>query len=184
MQNTALSEIDGFKVAVYSTGDTLGKSALAKKDALEQGALQAVGSIRAKIYALQASLADCPEVEAPLTHVFAPGVYMRTIFIKAGCVVVGKIHKHTHGNILSQGRVTVVTESGGEEHLQAPLTMVSCAGTKRALVAHTDVVWTTIHVTNATNLDELEKELIAENYADYEQFLLESNLMKKSEVQS
>lgn len=180
MGNT-VAAIDGFKVATYSAGDTLGKSALAKQDAIEQGALQAAGSIRAKIYALQASLADFPEVEAPLSHVFAPGVYMRTMHIKAGCVVVGKIHKHTHGYILSQGRVTIVSEAGGTEHMQAPLTMVSLAGTKRAIVAHTDVVLTTIHVTNATNLDELEQELIADNYADYERFLLENN-MKKIQV--
>ena len=171
-----------FQTAEYGAGDAIGK----REDAIEHAKKELKtldpASARAKIYALQASMGAIPEVECGLTHVFAPGVYMRTIHIKAGTAIVGKIHKHKHGNILSKGRVTVLTESGGMEHLEGPITMVSEPGTKRALIAHTDLVWTTIHQTNTTNLKELEKELIAETYADYEQFLLEGEAMKNIEV--
>src|SRR5882672_11769090 len=108
------------------------------------------GSPRAALYMLQLQGADLPPVECPLQHVFAPGCYARTIRIPAGTFIVGKIHKHQHVNVLSQGEVTVLTEGAGVEHLRGPLTMVSMPGTKRALYTHTDVTWTTIHVTNLT----------------------------------
>jgi hypothetical protein len=164
-----------FKKQVFGAGDSIGKSQLAKKDAIEQGAIQVTDSVRAKIYALQASMGDLPEVECPLSHVFAPGACARTIQIPAGTTVVGKIHKHRHLNILSQGIVSVITEGGGMEHLSGPIVIVSEPGTKRALYAHTDLVWTVVHVTDETDLEKLEKEVIAENYSDYEQFLLEHN---------
>jgi hypothetical protein len=161
-----------FQTAVYGKGDSMGKSESAVTEAIEQAGKQVTGSIRAKLYALQETVGSQPEVDCPLSHVFAPGAVARTIFIPAGTTVVGKIHKHKHLNILSQGEVSVVTENGGVEHFKGPLTMVSEPGTKRALYAHTDLVWTVIHVTNETDLGLLEKEVIAESYEDYSNYLL------------
>lgn len=125
---------------------------------LQQAALQAVGE------------GAVVEADCPLTHSFIDGAYVRTIFIPAGTVIVGKIHKHSHANILSQGHVLVYTEQGGLEELHGPRTMVSPAGCKRAVYAFTDVVWTTIHVTDATDLDEIEDYVIAKDYAEYHEF--------------
>lgn len=107
----------------------------------------------------------------PLTHSFAPGVYVRQIEIPAGTLVVGKIHKHEHPNFLMKGRVSVLTESGGVEELVAPLQMISPAGTKRIVYAHEDTVWTTIHVTDSTDLEEIEDHVIAKDYEEYEKFI-------------
>ncbi len=107
------------------------------------------------------------EPVCPLKHVFAPGVYVREIFIPAGTLVVGKIHKHAHPNILVQGHVMVSTEEGPVEY-HAPLTMVSAAGTKRVVYAVTDTIWVTIHLTNETDLEKIEAEIIAPDYAEYE----------------
>ena len=49
--------------------------------------------------------------------------------------------------------------------------MVSEPGTKRAVVAETDAVWTTIHLTNETDLAKIESEVIAASFEEYEQFL-------------
>ena len=107
----------------------------------------------------------------PLKHTFSDGIYVREIFIPAGMFIVGKIHKHDHPNFLLKGEVIVVTEDGTEE-LVGPLSMISKAGTKRALYAKTDLVWTTVHAnpTNTEDLKELEKEIIAPTYLDYEKF--------------
>ena len=129
------------------------------------------GSVRHKLYSLEAALGDTPEVDFPLQHVFAPGVYARTMSIPKGGVLVGKIHKHKHLNILSQGTVLVLTENEGIERLTGPITMVSEPGTKRAVVAETDAVWTTIHLTNETDLAKIESEVIAASFEEYEQFL-------------
>ena len=138
--------------------------------------------IRRDIYELQASMGDLPEVDCPLQHSFIDGVYVRTIFIPAGTVLVGKIHKHAHANILSAGDVSVMTESGGIERLTGPLTMVSAPGTKRAVYAHADTTWTTIHPTDATDLDQIEADVIAPTFEDYERFALRGNSMKNIEV--
>lgn len=139
--------------------------------------------VRERIFALQDQVAKVPQVDCPLQHSFIDGVYVRTIFIPAGTVIVGKIHKHSHANILSKGRVSVLTEDGGLEHLEGPLTMTSPAGCKRAVYAHTDTTWTTIHRTDETDLEKIEDWVIAKSFEEYEQFKLEGkDHMKQLEV--
>jgi len=150
------------------TGDA--RIAVCEKAALEAEKF-GPDSVRHKLYSLEYALGATPEVECPLQHVFAPGVYARTINIPAGTCIVGKIHKHKHLNILSAGTVLVLTESQGVERLTGPLTMVSEPGTKRAVLAETDAVWTTIHLTAETDLAKIEDEVIAKSYEEYEQFL-------------
>lgn len=110
----------------------------------------------------------------PLTHFFSPGMYVRQIFIPAGTYIVGKLHRHKHPNFLMKGSVNVITESKGIERLEGPLTMISEAGTKRALYAVTDLLWVTCHLnkSDTTDLAQLEKEIIAPNYEEYEMSLL------------
>lgn len=122
----------------------------------------------------QESIPNCP-----LKHHFAPGSYGREIFIPQGMMVVGKIHKHAHLNILSQGHVLVYTEDGPEE-FSAPRTWVSSPGTKRVVFAVTDVVWTTIHVTDKTDLGEIEDFVIAKTFEEYEEFRKLEELKKLS----
>lgn len=170
--------------ALFGRGDMAGKRESAVADATEQLTKLDPRSMRSRLYGLQEAVGELPEVECPLQHIFAPGAYARTMLIPAGTVVVGKIHKHQHLNILSKGMVSVLTESGGTERLEGPLTMVSPAGTKRAVYAHTDAVWTTIHLTDETDLAKIEDHVIAKTYEDYEQFLLEEKRAQMLEVQS
>jgi len=109
----------------------------------------------------------------PLTHTFAEGIYVREIFIPAGTVIVGKIHKHAHPNFLLRGTVIVITEEGGSECLIAPLSLISPAGTKRVVMALEDTVWVTVHATTLTDPQAIEAEIIAKNYEEYEAFILE-----------
>ena len=113
----------------------------------------------------------------PLKHSFSDGIYVREITIPAGMLIIGKIHKHDHPNFLLKGEVVVVTEDGGKEELKAPCSMISKPGTKRALYAKTELVWTTVHLnpTNTQDLKELEEEIIAPTYEDYEKFLETTN---------
>ena len=118
----------------------------------------------------------------PLKHSFSEGIYVREITIPEGTVLTGKIHKHRHPNFLLKGEVIVITEEG-RETLTAPCSMMSKAGTKRALYAVTELVWTTIHhnPTNTQDLKELEKIVIADSYYDYEKFIsTKDNLLNKT----
>lgn len=152
-------------------GDMHGNRGFSVADAHAQLPLHSANSVRADLYRLQAAAGELPEVECPLLHQFAPGVYMRTIFIPEGTIIVGKIHKHAHPNILSKGIASLLTEGGGVETITGPLTIISPPGTKRGLFAHTDLVWTTIHLTNSTDLKQIEEEVIAKTYDDYQAFL-------------
>jgi|CXWL01.1.fsa_nt_gi hypothetical protein len=105
-----------------------------------------------------------PDPECPLTHTFAPGAYARTIFIPKDTLVVGKIHKHAHLNMLMVGRVLVATEEGPVTY-EAPRVMVSKSGTKRVVYTCTDTIWTTVHVTEKTDIEEIEDDIIAKDYA-------------------
>lgn len=96
-------------------------------------------------------------------HHFADGSYGREIELPAGSRVVGKIHRHAHVNVISRGRCLVATQFGVEE-LAAPLTFVSKPGTKRAVYALEDTVWTTIHVTEHTDLAQIEADVIAPSF--------------------
>ena len=60
--------------------------------------------------------------------------------------------------------------------------MSSLPGTKRAVYAHPDVVWTTIHLTNETDLDKIEAEVIAPTYQDYQLFI-EEQTMKQQQIE-
>lgn len=123
---------------------------------------------RDKLTKLERLMLEHPDHLTPIdfvtTHTFGPGFYARTIEIPADCAIIGKIHRTRHSNLLSKGRIVVFTEDGGQQELEAPHVFVAEPGTKRAGYALTDTVWTTIHITDETDLEKLEAELIAPSY--------------------
>lgn len=125
---------------------------------------------RSKIDALEEQMKGMktiPIEDLPVRHHFGGGMYAREMFLAAGTIVTGRIKKHEHISVISLGEVYEGTENS-KRHIKAPFTMVSAPGTKRLVVAVTDTVWTTIHKTDKTDLDELDKELIAETHAELE----------------
>lgn len=123
---------------------------------------------RESIHSLQDLMMDLPEdekfdLEELTQHFFAPGVYARAFFIAKGSVVVGKIHKTEHLNIICNGRVSVSTEDG-PMILEGPCVVNSRPGIKKAVYAFEDTTWITIHVTEQTDLDKIEEDVIAEDY--------------------
>lgn len=124
--------------------------------------------IREKINKLENIMCKMEEkIDLEPTHYFAKGIYARELFIPKGTVLTGKIHKTEHLNIISKGKISVVTEDG-QKIIQAPFTMVSRPGTKRVGYALEDTVWTTIHASNETDLIKLEEELIAKSHEEFE----------------
>jgi hypothetical protein len=133
---------------------------------------------RSQILAFEAVLRQHPEAvvgdsaQFPLTHHFAPGMYLREIAIPAGSLVVGKIHKEEHLVVLLQGALRLYTEAGGMQDVFAPAVLRSPPGAKRAALALEETRWVTCHpnVTNTHDLAALEDDIIAPNYAAYEAF--------------
>lgn len=103
-------------------------------------------------------------------HYFAHGVYAREVFLPKGTTASGKIHKFSQVNIISQGDIAVLTPDG-EIRYRAPTTFVSPPGTKRAVHAHEDTVWTTIIGTDETDPAKAEAELVVNTEEDYARHL-------------
>lgn len=114
---------------------------------------------REKIKSLAMAMRELPQLELKTDHYFADGMYIRSVFRPAGAVIVGKVHKKEHFYIIVSGCVDVT--SGGEvvRH-HAPYIVVSKPGTQRAVFAVEDSLCMTVHRTDNTNLDEIEKELV------------------------
>ncbi len=128
-----------------------------------------------KIMALEHEMINHPErilegghhIELEVKHHFAPGIYARELFIPAGVLLTGKIHKTEHLNILLKGRIEI-SNMGESREMVAPLIFVSPPGTKRAGYAHEDSVWITIHATEETDVKKLEHDLVTNSFDEIE----------------
>lgn len=119
---------------------------------------------------VQKQLSESPDViDVPVQHHFAPGVYMRQMDAAAGTLVVSKMHRTEHMNILLKGSLTVATENG-IELLKAPCVLKSMPGTKRIGYFHEDSSWITVHPTEETDLENIEQQVIVPD-DEIDQFL-------------
>lgn len=110
----------------------------------------------------QGALVEC---DFPLEHTFTEGAYARQMTIPRGSVIVGKIHRHAHLNFVMRGKCSVFTERGVKE-IVAPAMFVSTPGTKRVVFAQEETVWVTVHVTEETDLEKIEDQIIAKDFSD------------------
>jgi len=108
----------------------------------------------------------------PIKHYFMDGVYIREMTMKKGIAVVGAVHKHLHMCFLLTGRVTVVNEEETVDHI-APCFIISTPGIKRVLYAHEDSIWFNTHKnpSNTDDVKQLEKEIVAISYEEYEEYI-------------
>lgn len=112
-----------------------------------------------QIKRLEAAIAEHEQVEMPVNHYFAAGMYGREVHIPAGTVVVGKMHRHEHLMVMTKGDATIYTDQG-MERVVAPRVWVSQPGTKRVAYIHEDSTFVTFHATNETDLAKIEAEVI------------------------
>lgn len=116
----------------------------------------------AEIERAEAVLLKLPQVECPLVHRFAPGVYYREITMPAGSLIIGHEHKTEHFNVVTKGRALVLMD-GVRHEIVAPCVFPSAAGVRKVLFIQEEMVWATIHPTHETNLDRLADELITKS---------------------
>jgi len=117
---------------------------------------------------------ELPPVELEEKHYFAHGTYTRELHIPKGTVLTGKIHRESCINILSKGKLKVVTDEG-EYEVEAPHTFVSGPGVKKAGFALEDSIWINVHPwdgeANESALEAIEDSVIVPSYEalDHEQ---------------
>ena len=98
-------------------------------------------------------------IEFDVEHMFVEGMYIRQLFVPAGCVIVGKRHRHKTLNILLKGKM-VINDGVSSFEVTAPFIAESAEFTKKAGYAIEDSIWCNIHVTSETDLDVIEEEFI------------------------
>ena len=112
----------------------------------------------------------------PIRHFFMDGVYVREMKMFKDTAIIGAIHKHLHMCFLLEGHLTVANEGGVIEY-KAPCYIESSPGVKRILYAHEDSLWYNTHKnpSNTENVDQLEKEIVALSYDEYEEYINNKN---------
>lgn len=134
-----------------------------------------LGDVQSRTYidvvrGVQDQLSQSPDlIDVPVQHHFAPGVYMRQMDAAAGTLVVSKMHRTEHMNILLKGSLTVATEDG-IQLMTAPCVLKSMPGTKRIGYFHEDSSWITVHPTEETDLEKIEQQVIVPD-DEIDQFL-------------
>lgn len=136
---------------------------LALNDKQDNWQMLSVKERRDKILELERVCKTMKQIDIQVSELFCNGVYAREILIPAGATVVGEIHLFDQINVVSKGKIKVVTDQG-EKVIEAPATFISPAGVKRAGFALEDTVWTVFHATTHTNETDIRKECIAPNY--------------------
>ena len=110
--------------------------------------------------------------KVPINHFFMDGVYVREMTMFKDTVVIGAIHKHLHMCFLLKGHLAVASETGVNEY-KAPCYIIAEPGEKRVLYAHEYSVWYNTHKnpSNTEDVYQLEKDIVATSYEEYEQYI-------------
>jgi quercetin dioxygenase-like cupin family protein len=112
-------------------------------------------SMRHRVERLESAVVRKPQVDCPIRHYFAPGLYAREISIPAGTVVTGAVHKTENLICVSLGRLRIVTNDGTRD-VSAGETLVCKSGMKNAVYALEDSRWTNF-MANPSNETDVEK---------------------------
>lgn len=134
-------------------------------DIIERETKSTPAEIRDNIMRLEAEMRGMEQVEIPVRHLFAEGLYIREITIPAGATAVGYIHKQEHVRFILKGDVTITTEFG-TERIKAPHTWIAKPGVKAAAYAHEETIWTTVHAATERDVATLEAKLVTNSYDD------------------
>jgi quercetin dioxygenase-like cupin family protein len=107
----------------------------------------------------EARLVNLPQVDLPLVHRFAPGVYFREVTMPVGTFIIGQEHRTRHFNVVLSGRARVMID-GKVEEIRAPSVFVSEPGVRKVLFIQETMRWATIHATTETDVPTLERVLV------------------------
>lgn len=92
-------------------------------------------------------------------HLFFPGMYVRVMHLHAGVVATSMIHAFEHPFAILQGEFVVWDGLEGPRIIRAPYIGRTLPGTRRAVMALTDVVWATFHTTDSRDPEQIVREI-------------------------
>lgn len=117
---------------------------------------------------LEAKLIQYDLVDCPLSHVFTPGLYVRSIFMPAGSLIISMIHKERHQYIVSKGIAHVQINAGQWEKIEAPYAGITESGTRRVLYIEKDCIWSTVHAVKVMPEGDSEEDVAEAVMANFD----------------
>jgi hypothetical protein len=131
-------------------------------DALESAMLRGIddGSLEKVLHE-----GGTDEGNAECSHYFGTGVYVRSLWIKAGSVVVGRLHKQARVCMILAGRCRFVDEFQARV-VEAPWIGEFEAGCKTAVYAEQDTLWAACLGTDIKDPQEAFYSLTAANHQE------------------
>lgn len=125
------------------------------------------------IDAVQAASELQPQIDLPLRHQFSPGIYIRTLFMPAGTLVVSHVHRTCHPFAIMKGRLNVYDADNGVREMTGGTIGISKAYERRFAYVLEDAIWTTFHanVNDEKDIDKIEAELIMPHNFDRQEAL-------------
>lgn len=127
---------------------------------------------RAKLEELARRMLALPgeTLDLPVKHYFHGFTYMRELFIPAGVMLVGRIHLFDHLEILVSGDITLSTDADAPQRLTGYTVRNGYAGKQRAIYAHEDSIFMTVHSAEEQEPEAMYDYLTCGSYAEFDQF--------------
>lgn len=113
---------------------------------------------------LEGRMLEQPQAPCPVIHHFAPGVYVRELFMPAGVFAMGHEQRLEHLNIVLKGRVEIVQDDGSTREIAAPAMFVGKPGRKIGRVLE-DIVWLNVWSIGERDVERLEELLFVRSDA-------------------
>ena len=110
---------------------------------------------------IENKMLEFPQIDAPLTHHFSEGVYVRELFIPKDSLIMGKRHRFETCNILLKGKLAMYNGRGKPSTIiEAPLIFNSKPGVKKFAYAIEDTIFLNIHPTKEKDPEKIEEIFI------------------------
>lgn len=118
--------------------------------------------VTGKVMALQGEMLKQPQVQVASTFAHGGGIAAKAVLLRAGTMAVGGMHRFENMNLVTKGDISVATDAGVVRYTvtDAPILVISPPGTKRAVYAHADTYWVSLHPTDKSTVEEVEAEFI------------------------
>lgn len=131
-------------------------------------------------------ISDEPQLDLPVIHDFAPGIYGRRLFMPAGAFVIGKTHKTKHFNIVLSGLANTLM-NGEFSVAKAGDVIISEKGVKKVFYILEDMTWMTLHPTDMisstegtpADLGELEDHFVLSDAEEQKMLSTGNKLIKE-----
>ena len=109
-------------------------------------------------------------------HHFAPGIYAREMIVPKDVLMTGAVHRTEHISIFLEGKILVPDGQGGSAVIEAPFIELAQAGIKRVGWTIERVRWVTVHPTDETDVDAIEKRIVTYDREEAERIASSRNV--------